>query len=371
MVMIGTDSHKRTHTVVAVDQVGRRLAVKTVRTNSEGHLELVRWSAQFDDVTFALEDCRHLTRRMEADLLSAGCRVVRVPTKLMAGARKAAREPGKSDPIDAEAVAVAALRHPDLPVAELDGPAREVKLLADHRHDLVVQRTRIASRIRWHLHELDPDLLIPSRGLRRHCVVERLLAEMDRFDGVVARLARNLLRRCTELNQQINALEGELRVLVREIAPALLAIPGRGVLSAAVIIGETAGVHRFRNNDSYARFTGTAPVPVWSGASKGKVRLNRGGNRAMNCALHMIAVTQSRGIGPGKAYLAKQEARGKDKTAAQYCFWDAARSRYVDEQLNPLPRELQPCGDWGLSSYRWLDDQISDALGISRVPEDA
>lgn len=83
-----------------------------------------------------------------------------------------------------------------------------------------------------------------------------------------------------------------------------------------MIIGETAGVHRFRTKDAFARFTGTAPVPVWSGASKGKVRLNRGGNRTMNCALHMIAVTQARGIGPGQAYLAKQQARGKDKTAA-------------------------------------------------------
>jgi transposase len=314
--MIGTDSHKRTHTVVAVGDVGRRLDVKTVRTNSEGHLELVRWAAQFDEVTFALEDCRHLTRRLEADLLTAGCRVVRVPTKLMADARRAGREPGKSDPIDAEAVAVAALRHPDLPVAELDGPAREVKLLSDHRRDLVVQRTRIASQIRWYLHELDPDLVVPSRGLRRLCVVAELIVELDRFDGVVARLARNLLARCDELNHQINALEAELRGLVRAIAPSLLSLPGCGVLSAAVIIGETAGVHRFRDKDAFARFTGTAPVPVWSGASKGKVRLNRGGNRAMNCALHMIAVTQARGIGPGHAYLAKQQARGKDKTAA-------------------------------------------------------
>jgi transposase len=270
MVMIGTDSHKRTHTVVAVDDVGRRLAVKTVRTNSQGHLDLVRWSAQFGDVTFALEDCRHLTRRLEADLLAAGCRVVRVPTKLMAGARQAAREQGKSDPIDAEAVAVAALRHPDLPVAELDGPAREVKLLSDHRHDLVVQRTPIASQVRWYLHELDPDLAIPSRGLRRHCVVEHLLVELDRFDGIVARLTRNLLRRCAELNHQINALEAELRTLVRAIAPALLAIPGCGVLSAAVIVGETAGVHRFRDKDAFARFTGTAPVPVWFRASRAR-----------------------------------------------------------------------------------------------------
>src|SRR5690606_26727884 len=211
--------HKRTHTVVAVDEVGRRLGVKTVRTNSEGHLELVRWSAQFDQVTFALEDCRHLTRRLETDLLAAGCRMVRVPTRLMAGARRAAREPGKSDPIDAEAVAVAALRHPDLPVAELDGPAREVKLLSDHRHDLVVQRTRIASQIRWYLHELDPDLMIPSRGLRRQNVVRELLAGLDRFDGVVARLARRHLLRCQELTTQINDLERELRDLVRRLAP--------------------------------------------------------------------------------------------------------------------------------------------------------
>ena len=126
--MIGADSHKRTHTVVALDSVGRRLGTKTVPTNSEGHLGLVGWAEQFlghdeDGVCFALEDCRHLTRRLESDLLAAGQRVLRVPTRLMAGARRGSREPGKSDPIDAEAVALAALRHPDLPVAELDGPA--------------------------------------------------------------------------------------------------------------------------------------------------------------------------------------------------------------------------------------------------------
>ena len=90
MIMIGADSHKRTHTLVAVDDVGRRLAEKTVRTNTEGHLDLLDWSrclpgADSVEVVFALEDCRHLTRRLEADLLAAGARVVRVPTRLMAG----------------------------------------------------------------------------------------------------------------------------------------------------------------------------------------------------------------------------------------------------------------------------------------------
>ncbi|MGJ6970038.1 transposase [Streptosporangium sp. G11] len=99
------------------------------------------------------------------------------------------------------------------------------------------------------------------------------------------------------------------------MAPQLLAIPGCGVLSAATIIGETAGVHRFRSKAAFARFTGTAPIPVWSGSSS-RVRLNRGGNRRMNCALHMIAVTQIRGIGPGKTYLDKLMAEGKTRTEA-------------------------------------------------------
>lgn len=321
MIMIGADSHKRTHTLVAVDDVGRRLAEKTVRTNTEGHLDLIGWArrlpgADAGEVVFALEDCRHLTRRLEADLLAGGARVVRVPTRLMAEARKVGREPGKSDPIDAQAVALAALRHPELPVAELEGPAREVKLLSDHRRDLVMQRTRICCQVRWFLHELDPDLEVASRGLRRRALVAELLAGLDRADGVVARLTRELLERCQELNRQITTLEHELRDLVRRLAPSLLTVPGCGVLSAALIVGETAGVHRFRDKDAFARFTGTAPVPVWSGSSKGKVRLNRGGNRSMNYALHMIAVTQARGIGPGRAYLDKQTARGKDRVAA-------------------------------------------------------
>ncbi len=322
MIVIGADSHKRTHTVVALDAVGRRLAEKTVPATSEGHLTLVTWVAQWPEVRFALEDCRHLTRRLERDLLAAGHRVVRVPTRLMAGARRGGRQPGKSDPIDAEAVALAplaalaALRHDDLPVAELDGPTREVKLLVDYRRDLVAQRTRVQNQLRWHLHELDPCLHVPARGLRRYCVIDDLLDRLADRPGVVARLTRALLERCRELTGQINALEAELKVLVGRLAPSLLALPGCGVLGAAMIVGETAGVHRFRSKDAYARFTGTAPIPVWSGSSHGKVRLNRGGNRTINTALHMIAVTQIRGVGPGRDYAARLQTSGKTSTEA-------------------------------------------------------
>lgn len=188
MVVIGTDSHKRTHTVVAVDSNGRKLAEKTVATTADGHLELVRWARRWRERTWALEDCRHLTRRLEADLLRAGEHVLRVPPKLMAGARQSAREPGKSDPIDALSVARAALREPNLPVARLEGAERELRLLVDHRVDLITDRTGHQSRLRWFLVELgitEP----PPRTLGRSAVLAGLDAELANRPELSARTA--------------------------------------------------------------------------------------------------------------------------------------------------------------------------------------
>jgi len=152
MVTLGTDSHKATHTFVAVDEAGAQLSQSTFRADEEGHLKALKWAGQWCDRRWALEDCRHLSRRLERDLLGAGEKVVRVPPKLMAGARNSARTRGKSDPIDALAVARAAQREPGLPAAELDGPSRELRLLVAHREDLVAERVAIASYqeiVRW------------------------------------------------------------------------------------------------------------------------------------------------------------------------------------------------------------------------------
>src|SRR5205823_6036016 len=120
-------------------------------------MELVGWADRSGaGRRWAVEDCRHLSRRLEVGLPAAGEQIVRVPSKLMAHARDSARTYGKSDPIDALAVARAALREPGLPAARLDGPERALRLLADHREDLVAERTRLMNRLRWHLHELDP-----------------------------------------------------------------------------------------------------------------------------------------------------------------------------------------------------------------------
>ncbi|WP_306371662.1 IS110 family transposase [Nocardiopsis sp. CC223A] len=315
MTVVGIDAHKDWHTLVAVDEVGRRMAELTVQARTTGHQKILAWLAQFPNVQVAVEDCRHLTRRLEADLLDAGHKVVRVHTRLMAGMRRGGRQPGKSDPIDAEAVARVALREDGLPTAELPGPMREVKLLSDHRRSLVARRTALQAKVRWFLHEIDPDLHVPSRGLRRYHLLEELLEFLDQHQGVIVEIARDLLQDIASLTRRINDIERRLDKLLRASHPALLEVPGLGVLGAAAIIGETAGVRRFTNKDAFARFNGTAPIPVWSG-NKVRVRLSRGGNRRINTALHMAALTQVRLGREGAVYYDKLIARGKTKTEA-------------------------------------------------------
>lgn len=325
MVVLGADLHKRSHTVVVIDATGQKLAERRVAATVEGHLELRRWAAQWPERTWALEDCRHLSRRLEADLLRAGEAVVRVPPKLMAGARRSTREPGKSDPIDALAVARAALREPDLPVATLDGAERELRLHVDHREDLIGERTRHEQRLRWFLVELAVPEPAP-RSLGRIVVQDAVEAALTGRTEPVARFARDLLARIRELSVAIRALEREIELLVGRLAATLLALPGCGALTAAKVVGETAGISRFRSKEAFARHNGTAPVPVWSG-DRTRHRLSRGGNRQLNAALHRIAITQMRIDERGRAYLDHRRQAGDTKTEAIR----ALRRRISDE----------------------------------------
>jgi transposase len=337
MVVLGVDAHKATHTIVAADENGRQLATKTVAATSAGHLEAVRWAGQFAERTWALEDCRHLTRRFERELVWAGERVVRVPPKLMAGARRGARTRGKSDPIDALAVARAALREPNLPVARLDGRERELRLLVDYRENLVNERTRAQNQLRWLLHDLDPELQVPTGALDRYKTLNHLDRWLSGRDGVPARLARDLVRRCRELTKHANELEREITALVAPLVPTLLALWGCGALTAAKLVGEVAGIERFTNKAAFAMHNGTAPIPVWSGNTE-RHRLNRGGNRQLNAAIHRIMVTQLRREGPARDYLERRMANGATKPEALR----ALRRQLSDVVYRCLAHDAQP-----------------------------
>ncbi len=228
MVMIGIDAHEKTFTAVTVNEVGRELGHRTFKSTSDGCFELVRWASQWPERRFAVEDCRHLTRRVEPDLLAARESLVRIHTQLMAGERRGGRERGKSDPIDALAVARVALREPDLPVARLDGPTGEIRLLTDHRQCLVRERTRLHNRLRWHLHELNPDFDVRPRGLRADKQLIRVTTELGRMDGLVAELAMDLVERCRDLNRRIRELEARLRPLSIPTVRLFSLCPGVG-----------------------------------------------------------------------------------------------------------------------------------------------
>jgi transposase len=331
MVTLGTDSHKATHTVVATDETGRQIGQGTFQANEDGHLKALHWAAQWRNRRWALEDCRHLSRRLERDLLGAGQTVVRVPPKLTAGARQGARTTGKSDPIDALAVARAALREPDLPSAELDGPSRELRLLVGHRENLVGERTRIQNRLRWHLHELAPGTE-PQRGaLDRPKILTALEQQLAAQTGLVAELAREQVSSIRSLTERIKQLEREIGSRTAQLAPSLIALPGCASLTAAKVIGEVAGVRRFKSRAAFAMHNGTAPIPVWSGRAD-RFRLNRGGNRQLNAALHRIAITQMRLDGTGKNYIAKRVTNGDTKMEAIR----ALRRRLSDEVYRRL-----------------------------------
>ena len=331
MVTLGTDSHKQSHTLVAVDENGWQLGELRVAATPTGHVAALAWARRWTARRWAMENCRQLSRGLERDLLAAGEQVLQVSPKLMGIARRSGRQPGKSDPIDALAVARVALREPNLPVARLEGRSRDVKLLVDHREDLIGERTRIQNRLLWLLHELEPGFEIAPGGLTRRAVLNEVACRLERHEGVVVEIARELVRRLAELTTSVNRLQSRIEVLAAELAPGLLRLPGCAGLTAAKLMAETAGVQRFSSSAAFAMHNGTAPIPVWSGNQE-RHRLNRGGNRQLNAALHRIAITQLRLGGEGHAYVAKRISIGNTKTEAIR----ALRRRLSDEVYRRL-----------------------------------
>jgi transposase len=190
----------------------------------------------------------------------------------------------------------------------------------------VAERTRAENRLRWHLHELDPGSEPVARGLKRAVVLAALERDLAQAPGTVARIARDLVTRIRELTTTINELEREIARLIDALAPSLLTLVGCGPLTAAKLVGETAGIGRFRSRAAFARHNGSAPLPVWSGNTE-RHRLSRTGNRQLNVALHRIAITQLQREGPGRTYLEHRRAQGATKTEAIR----ALRRRISDE----------------------------------------
>jgi transposase len=324
MIVIGADTHKSTHTVVAVDAgSGRLRGDRTAAARRHGFEELLGWGRALDgERLWAIEDCRHVSGALERFLVGRGERVVRVAPKLMAGARRSARERGKSDPIDAAAVARAAIREgiETLPAAWLDERALEIRLLVDHHDALVAARSDDQRRLRWHLHDLWPELEIAAGALDRDKWTEKIARRLARAEQTArVRICRDELAAIRARTRRARELERELGVLVAAYAPQLLAERGCGTLTAAKLIGQIAGIERFSTDAKLARTAGVAPIPASSGR-RDRYRLDRGGDRQLNCALHRLAVNKGKWCPESAAYLARKQAESKSRMEALRCL---------------------------------------------------
>jgi transposase len=315
--MIGVDPHKGSHTAVAIDQDEARLAKMKVRATRRQVDQLLEWAARFDERAWAIESAGGLGYLLAQQLLNAGERVLDVPATLAARVRVLGTgRSNKNDPNDAYSVAVAALRAPRLALVARADHRGVLRLLAKRNNDLGRARNKTACRLHALLAELVPGG-IPNE-------INASSAKRT-LDGVKPQspveVARHTL--AVEHLDDLRRLDAQMRVSKQRIAEAITAsgtslteLFGVGPVVAAMVIGYTGDVGRFRNRDHFAAYTGTAPIEVSSG---GRIthRLSRRGNRQLNHALHIAAITQIRfPHSPGRAFFERKVAEGKTKKEA-------------------------------------------------------
>lgn len=197
---------------------------------------------------------------------------------------------------------------------------RELKLLVDHRDDLVDQRRRTQQRLRWHLHALDPTYEVPLRRLDRATQLERVSRWLARREQELqVRIARELVSIIRGLNRSISELDQELEQRAVQVAPALLELPGCAAITAAKLLAEIGPIDRLKSDAQLARHAGVAPLEASSGRTQ-RHRLDRAGNRQLNAALYRIAITQSRCYAPACAYLERKRSEGKSRRQAIRCL---------------------------------------------------
>jgi transposase len=311
-VMIGVDPHKGSHTATAIDASEVVLGELRVRSGA-GQVEcLVAWAASFAERTWAVEGAGGLGYLLAQQLVAAGEHVVDVQPKLAARVRLLATgATNKNDPNDARSVAIAALRSPAVKEVAAEDHTAVMKVWAKRHRDLSRHRTRLACRLHAVLCELVPGG-IP--GEISAAQAARLLDEVEPHGAVAT--ARHEL--ALELVADLGRLDAQLRNTKKRIAAAVAAsktttteLFGVGPIVAAIVIGDTGDVSRFASRDHFAAYNGTAPIEVSSGPRKIH-RLSRRGNRRLNHAIHMVAITQIRfPHSDGRAYYDRKIAEGK------------------------------------------------------------
>jgi transposase len=316
-VTIGVDPHKGSHTAVAIDGDEVELAAIQVRSSARQVVELLGWAAAFGERTWAVESAGGVGYLLAQQLVVAGERVLDVPATLPARARLlASGRSNKNDPNDAYSIAVAALRAPALPVVAPADHAAVLRLLAKRNKQLGSQRTRTACRLHALLVELVPGGIPKEITVSRATRVLESITPTNPVEATRYELALEHLDDLRRLDEQIRALHQRMDNAVKASQTTVTDLFGFGPVNSTIVVGYTRDVRRFASRDRFAAYNGTAPIEVSSG---GRIthRLSRRGNRQLNHAIHMAAITQIRHPhSPGYAYYQRKLTEGKTKKEA-------------------------------------------------------
>lgn len=317
MFIIGIDPHKGSHTAAAVDR--DKVVIDTIRVDADRHqrARLLAWAARFEPRSWAVEGATGMGALLAQQLVAAGEHVVDVPPKLSSRARllESGRS-DKTDPNDARSAAIVAWHNPTLNVvAGLDEHRVVLRLLADRDHQITAQRTRTIGR----LHALL--CLLIEGGTKRSLTASKAndLLDLVTIDGPITAerivTARQFITEITALDQARIDTRKRASQIITATATTLTDIHGIGPVTAAIILGRVPDIARFPTSGHFARHNGTAPIEASSGPKK-RHRLNPRGDRQLNHAIHMAAVTQVGHNTPGRVYYLRKQAEGKTRKEA-------------------------------------------------------
>jgi transposase len=315
-VLIGVDPHKASHTAVAIDGEENQLSELKVRASKSQCNQLLSWAEVFTERRWAIESAAGLGYLLAQQLVAAGEEVIDVPPTLSARVRVlGSGRSSKNDPNDALSTAIAALRARRLRLVSEDDQTQILRMLGGRHHDLTALRTQAVCRLHAELANLIPGGL---SGELTDTKAVSMLRSVRPLEGVSAerkRQAHDLLADVRRLDTDIKAIKARVKVAVAASKTSLLEIYGVGPIVAAVILGHSGDVSRFASRHHYASYNGTAPIEASSGPKK-RHRLNTRGNRQLNHAMHMAAITQIRNDTPGRTYYQRKVEEGKTKKEA-------------------------------------------------------
>jgi transposase len=318
MTAIGIDTHKDSLAACAVDELGAVLGEASFRNDPAGHADLAAWADRVaPGATLGFEGSSTYGAAAARTIERRGFTVREVPPQLSRRERQRTRRAGKSDPGDALAIARVTARETDLPPIRRVDPTTELGLLVAARTDVVAEATRVRNRLHADLIVLVPGYGVSAANLvsQRHLLT--VARTLRRVPGIHSELARERLVELRRLQARSRVLGTRIEQLVA--GHPLLGLPGVGPLTAAALVARTGDPGRFHSADAFAMLAGVAPIPASSGQTQ-RMRLNRGGNRQLNRALHVIALVQARQHPPAVTYIARKVAEGKSRRDAIRCL---------------------------------------------------